>query len=57
MVPQDLLDIMVCPVCLKPPLQVKDDGKGLKCGVCGRVYPVRDDLAIMLVDQATMDPS
>ena len=56
MIPQDLLEILVCPVCKKP-LTVKDNGESLKCGVCRRVYPVRDDVPIMLVDEAVIDPS
>ena len=41
MIPQDLLDILVCPVCKKP-LVLKDEGQTLKCGECRRVYPIRD---------------
>jgi uncharacterized protein YbaR (Trm112 family) len=54
MIPQDLLDILVCPVCRKP-LKVKENGGSLKCGECRRVYPVRDDIPILLVDEATID--
>jgi uncharacterized protein YbaR (Trm112 family) len=56
MIPQDLLDILVCPVCKKS-LVLKDDGQSLKCSECHRVYPVRDGIPIMLVDQAVIDPS
>jgi uncharacterized protein len=56
MISQDLLDILVCPACKKP-LVVKDDGKSLKCTDCRRVYPIRDDIPIMLVDEAVIDPS
>ena len=56
MIPQDLLDILVCPVCKKP-LILKDGGQSLKCGECRRVYPVRDGIPIMLVDEAVIDPS
>jgi uncharacterized protein len=56
MIPQDLLDILVCPVCKKP-LALKDDGLKLKCAECRRVYPVRDGIPIMLADEATVDPS
>lgn len=55
MVSKELLEILVCPVCKKPLVQ-KDNGQSLKCGVCRRVYPVRDDIPIMLVDEATIDP-
>jgi uncharacterized protein YbaR (Trm112 family) len=56
MISQDLLDILVCPECLKPPLTLKPDGSGLKCGHCHRVYPVRDDIPVMLVDEAVIEP-
>jgi uncharacterized protein YbaR (Trm112 family) len=56
MVSQDLLDMLVCPVCKKP-LALKDEGQSLKCGECRRVYPIRDDIPILLVDEAVTDPS
>jgi uncharacterized protein len=55
MVSKELLEILVCPVCKKP-LVEKDNGESLKCGECSRVYPVRDDIPILLVDEATTDP-
>ncbi len=56
MIPQDLLDILVCPLCKKP-LVLKDNGQSLKCGECRRVYPIRDNIPILLVDEAVTDPS
>ena len=56
MIPQDLLEILVCPVCKKP-LVLKDTGESLKCGACRRVYPVRDNIPILLVDEAVTEPS
>jgi uncharacterized protein YbaR (Trm112 family) len=56
MIEKELMDILVCPVCKKPLIQ-KDDGTSLKCNECRRVYPVRDNIPIMLVDQATIDPA
>ena len=47
MIDKDLLDILVCPVCKKP-LVLKDEGQSLKCGECRRVYPIRDNIPIML---------
>ena len=55
MIPQDLLDILVCPVCKKPLLQLKETGESLKCTECRRVYPVRDNIPILLVDEAVID--
>jgi len=54
MISQDLLDLLVCPVCQKP-LVLGANGESLKCGECRRVYPIRDDIPIMLVDVATID--
>ena len=54
MVPQELLDILVCPVCKKP-LAQKETGESLKCAECHRVYPVRDGIPILLVDDAVIE--
>ena len=56
MIPKDLLDILVCPACKKP-LVRKVAPEVLQCTVCRRVYPVRDGIPVLLVDQATVDPS
>jgi hypothetical protein len=53
-VSKELLDILVCPVC-KESLDPKPDGSGLKCPKCHRVYPVRDDIPVMLVDEAIVE--
>lgn len=53
-VSKDLLDILVCPQC-KAPLELKPDGSGLKCTQCKRLYPIRDDIPIMLVDEAKIE--
>ncbi|MEP7352645.1 MAG: Trm112 family protein [Acidobacteriota bacterium] len=51
---QDLLDILVCPLC-KATVQLNTSGTGLKCVECKRVYPVRDDIPVMLVDEARIE--
>jgi uncharacterized protein YbaR (Trm112 family) len=51
---QELLDILVCPLC-KAPVTLVADGQGLKCGQCRRVYPIEDDIPIMLVDEAKIE--
>jgi uncharacterized protein YbaR (Trm112 family) len=56
MIPQDLLDILVCPACKKP-LVLKDNGTILRCGECRRTYPIRDGIPILLVDEAVTDPA
>ncbi len=50
----ELLKILVCPLC-KTPVTLTPDGKGLRCGTCRRVYPIRDDIPIMLVDEARIE--
>ncbi len=56
MVSQELLDMLVCPACHKP-LQLKDNGQSLKCAECRRVFPIKDDIPVMLLDEASIDPS
>ena len=49
---QDLLDILACPAC-KAKVELQPDGSGLKCVQCKRVYPIRDDIPVMLIDETT----
>jgi uncharacterized protein YbaR (Trm112 family) len=51
---KELLDILVCPFC-KADLELKPDQSGLKCVQCKRVYPVRDDIPVMLIDEAKIE--
>jgi uncharacterized protein len=53
-VSKELLDILVCPLC-KTPVKLTADQQGLKCATCRRVYPVRGDIPIMLVDEARVE--
>ena len=53
-VAKELLDILVCPLC-KTPVTPTPDQQGLKCATCRRVYPVRDDIPVMLVDEARVE--
>ena len=55
MIPKDLLEILVCPAC-KQPLEYRQNPESLKCIQCHRVYPVKDDIPIMLVDEAKVEP-
>ena len=47
----DLLAILVCPKC-KGPLEHRPAPEALACPACRLVYPVEDDIPIMLVDEA-----
>ena len=48
-----LLEMLVCPLC-KEPVQPLPDHSGLACPACRRVYPVRDDIPVMLVEEASI---
>jgi len=50
----ELLEILVCPLC-KEPVALTSDGNGLKCAQCKRVYPIKDDIPVMLIDEATIE--
>ncbi len=51
MISEDLLDILVCPKC-KGPLHLTEDTLGLVCEKCRLVYEIRDDIPIMLIEEA-----
>ena len=46
-----LLDIIVCPDC-RGALAVDETASELVCTSCGLAYPVRDDIPVLLVDEA-----
>ncbi|MGC1679164.1 MAG: Trm112 family protein [Candidatus Binataceae bacterium] len=50
-VSQDLLEILACPKC-KGSLHMTDAKDGLVCDGCRLVYPIREDIPIMLIDEA-----
>lgn len=46
-----LLDILACPHC-RAQLRADDAASELVCTGCGYAYPVRDDIPVLLVDEA-----
>ena len=50
----ELLKILVCPLC-KAPVNLTESGQGLKCTQCRRVYPIRDDIPVMLISEAKVE--
>jgi uncharacterized protein len=50
-VSQELLDILACPKC-KGDLRVTEKKDGLVCDACRLLYPIRDDIPIMLIEEA-----
>jgi LSD1 subclass zinc finger protein len=51
----ELLEILVCPEC-KTPVTLVKNGTALKCASCRRVYPIIDDIPVMLIDEAKVEP-
>jgi uncharacterized protein YbaR (Trm112 family) len=53
MVSKDLLDILRCPVCVHGKEGLLDYYKEtwLVCQDCGRKYPIRQDIPVMLIDE------
>jgi hypothetical protein len=50
-----LLAILACPLC-RTDVKLTADQTGLKCGTCQRVYPIKDDIPVMIVDEASVEP-
>ena len=50
----DLLEILACPACKKP---VHLDLNYIVCAACGRRYPIRDGIPVMLIDEAEQGPT
>jgi len=50
-VSQELLDILACPKC-KGDIHLNEAGDGLICEACKLLYEIRDDIPIMLIDEA-----
>ena len=51
MIKQELLDILACPKC-KGPVRLTEKSDGLVCETCRLVYEIRDDIPVMLIDEA-----
>lgn len=51
MVSKELLEILACPLC-KTDVRLERDR--IICVQCGRRYPVKDDIPVMLIDEAEL---
>ncbi|MDX8384735.1 MAG: Trm112 family protein [Ghiorsea sp.] len=51
MIDQALFDILACPKC-KGEIAYNTDNTGLVCPACKLEYPIRDDIPVMLIDEA-----
>ncbi len=48
---KELLDILACPKC-KGDIRLNDKKDGLVCEACRLMYPIKDDIPVMLIDEA-----
>ncbi|TLY36229.1 MAG: Trm112 family protein [Nitrospirae bacterium] len=48
---KELLAILACPKC-KGDIQLNEKGDGLVCQRCRLMYPIKDDIPVMLIDEA-----
>lgn len=48
---KELLDILACPKC-KGEIHLNEKEDGLVCEACRLVYEIRDEIPIMLIDEA-----
>ena len=51
MIDKELLEILACPLC-KTEVTLENDK--IVCVNCGRRYPVKDDIPVMLIDEAEL---
>jgi len=51
MIEQSLLEILACPQC-KGKVRQDEARQALVCDACGLAYPIRDDIPVMLVEEA-----
>lgn len=51
---KELLDLLVCPSCLGKLTALPDSEhvEGFACKACNRVYPVRENIPVMLVEES-----
>ena len=48
---RELLEILACPKC-KGDVRLTEAQDGLVCDACKLLYPIKDDIPVMLVDEA-----
>ena len=60
MIAKDLLDILICPACrhdrnVQEPLAYDEQRQVLKCNGCRRAYPIKDEIPILLIEEAKIE--
>jgi uncharacterized protein len=54
MLPEQLLARLRCPAC-RAPLAFRQDKQDFRCDGCTRIYPIRDGVPVLLVDEASRE--
>ncbi|MGB2590484.1 MAG: Trm112 family protein [Candidatus Acidiferrum sp.] len=53
-IPKEWLEIVACPVC-KTPVKFTPDNSGLKCETCHRIYPIRDEIPMLVLEEGVVE--
>ncbi len=53
MIDKELLEILACPAC-KGEIKYDQENEKLICQKCGRRYPIREGIPVMLIDEAEL---
>lgn len=51
MISKELLEILACPKC-KGPVELTEEADAIVCRTCRLLYEIRDDIPVMLIDEA-----
>ena len=51
MIDERLLEILACPAC-KGKVHLDEQSERIVCDACGKRYPVRDGIPVMLIEEA-----
>lgn len=51
MIDKDLLNILACPACKA---DVRLENEKIICTKCGRRYPIKDDIPVMLIEESEL---
>lgn len=54
MISKELLEILACPVC-KNDIVYNEEKQTLTCASCHRQYPIREEIPVMLEEEATIE--
>ncbi len=53
MIDKEFLEILACPAC-KGEVRLDEASERIICEACGRRYPIRDGIPVMLIDEAEL---